>query len=385
MLKKNRVYGVAACIVVAIVAMAAILRLGGGSVYEKAVERWEAAGGVPFEQMRPQPVPDEANAAVVYAQAYAAMQPLLTTYRNPDDSLSVFTEEICSDGALVHLVTLAQSAANRPSCVWQSEFFDEGFEAMLPHLGQARDLARLLAEAARCAEQHGDLDAAARALAAGLALGTNAIASEPSLLSALVAIVIHNFITDAIEQTFQDAEIPAGTGLEEALAAIDYQQMLRQALLGEGALGLHAMNTTSDRPPAVAALTGYSFDRDRATYLDIMTRAVEHLELPPGSRDWSMLQEETPRSAILTGMILPALDRAVVNFSAATARTTMASEALRLREYRKRHGTYPDDWPVSHDPISGSRIHYKREGSGFLLWSDASALIDTERAQWRWE
>lgn len=384
MSRKIRVSVIVACIVLALVALAVILRLGSGSVYDEALKRWEAAGGVPLEQMRPQPVPDDANAAVAYAQAYAVMQPLLVTYRNSDDSQSVFTDEICSDGALGRIIAMAQSAAARPSCVWESEYFDAGFEALLPHLREARDLAKVLAEAARCAEQRGDLDAAARALAAGLALGTNAVGSEPSILSVLVGISIHSIMTDAIEQTFQNAEVPNGSGLEEALSAVDYQFMLQRGLLGEGAVGLHAMNTTTDRPPAVAAVVGYSYDRDRATYLDVMTRAVEHLELPPGSRDWSMLQEETPRSAVLTGMLLPALDRAVENFSAAAARTKMAAEAQRLRVHRQRHGAYPDDWPVAHDPISGSRIYYKREGSGFLLWSDAPGLSG-ERAQWRWE
>jgi hypothetical protein len=62
----------------------------------------------------------------------------------------------------------------------------------------------------------------------------------------------------------------------------------------------------------------------------------------------------------------------------------MGQVALALKAYHREHGRYPDSldplenagWPLPADPFTGQPLQYRKQGSGFLLWSLGPNLID---------
>jgi hypothetical protein len=83
----------------------------------------------------------------------------------------------------------------------------EGYEMLLPELGELRNVARALALRARVEAASGRADAAIASLQAGLQLGRG-VAQAPTLINGLVGVAIANLMLDRVQELQQRPETP---------------------------------------------------------------------------------------------------------------------------------------------------------------------------------
>ncbi len=113
------------------------------------------------------------------------------------------------------LMTTILRATSLPDCDFAADM-EDGFFAILPHLGSLRTTARLLVIDARLASEAGDLDQAVNRLAAGYSVAQHA-GREPFLISGLVSAASFSMIDGEVADLvghadlspFQKAELAA--------------------------------------------------------------------------------------------------------------------------------------------------------------------------------
>jgi hypothetical protein len=122
---------------------------------------------------------------------------------------------------------------------------------------------------------------------------------------------------------------------------------------------------------------------DQRIYLSYMEREVRAFEVPwPESRDAAddlskWLYTRTPFYAVVTLGVAPVFGRIVWSRDRATAAIGTARIALALKAYRGDHAAYPAllaeletaGWKLPLDPFGGKPYRYRREGTGFVVWS----------------
>ena len=354
-----------------------------------------------LEDMRlaflPDPVPDAENAALLYKAAFARLAEL-----SPEDSdlLGMPYDELTPEererrreilAARPEILDLLRRGAELP----RSDFgvkYEEGFLAELPHIAPMILAAKLLRTETEIGGNPADARAAIRL--------SEAVADEPILVSQLVRSVCHGIAGEAMERAF-DGEIPADLlrGLFGTPSAGRLKEGMEKSLLCELYAGTKLL--LEEDPVALAAALGKDaayirrpddpLAADDLAHYGESLRELGNLMSRPywESRDLlGELQKErgenAPAWAQLTRLVLPSLARAAARQADAEARIGTSRVAAALRQYRDARGDYPqslesirDLLPESPiDPFTGRPYLYRREGTGFVVWSVGEDLLD---------
>ncbi|HEY2951688.1 MAG TPA: hypothetical protein VGK40_03840 [Verrucomicrobiae bacterium] len=361
-------------------------------------------------------VPDQENAALIYLQAAERMTPrkaedeadlhgqlrrLPRTAPLPPELKAFLADKVAAQKDALELL-------HHGAVLAESRYpvdFSNGLLAELPHLAKLKSAAQLLQQEALLNAENGQPEAAATALHASLRLG-HSLAAEPILISQLVRIALDTLCTVSLQRVLTRTTLPDPqlmVLMSDLVEADDPNSGLR-AMVGERALTIRHFRMTAeevakysapengDEPPAHVSeggmrfvrATGF-FERDLLFFLDTMATNIAAAGLPPPkSLEFSKaasqrIIEARRKYYILSGLLLPALEKAVTRLAEDSARLRTARAALGVERYRLAHqGRLPESLAalvpnylkeVPVDPFDGKPIRYKRLAKGYVTYS----------------
>jgi hypothetical protein len=307
--------------------------------------------------------------------------------------------EYLSDNA--GALRLLHQAAAMKSCRYPIDL-SRGPATLLRHLNPARQAARLLyLEAIQDTEQQKPQEAVESVVASLGVAGS--LDREPLLISQLVRIACQGISLDSLERILNRMPLTEEqlVALSAALGESGGQQAMTRAFVGErccgagffeGArrgkfpleeIGSPDSQWLSVRPlSALYRATGL-LELDEKSYLDLMGQDVKATQLPPPENlaAASAVVDETnqvPRWCVVSRMLLPALDKALVRAVRCDARIRDAQTAIAVERYRLAHGRLPNQLSelsptflpaVPADPFDGKPLRYKPLAKGYVVYS----------------
>jgi hypothetical protein len=384
------------------------------------IERLTKAGIiVPAKDLIPAVPAGAENAADVYEQAWRALR--LST----EDEAALFDQYVEHDAewlALARRVVaanpeyhrLVDRASRMPNCVFPVDWHPS-LGATFPYFAQMRQAARMLALRAYVEAANGRTDQALGSVEGVFRVAEQA-KTDPIIIADLVSYAIQGIGIRALGEVLPTgAPSPAACrSLYDQLAKSDSVASSLRTIKGEivlmgidvfdwvrsGRVSLtslvHGEGQVSlgGRPRLWGRLRAWLLrpllNADERAYLSYMEREVRAFELPwPESREVTdelhkSLDARTPVYAIITRLVMPVYGRVVWSRDRATAAVGTARIALGLKAYRVDHATYPASlaqletagWKLPLDPFGGKPYRYRREGSGFIVWSIGPDMDD---------
>lgn len=393
----------------------------------RALEREMAsirAQGAPLSlrEAAPPPVPDQENAALFYTRAFKQLPRLenAPAGSRPEDGFFPHADEAVLERFLaegtarrktvtveqVHqalagtepALALVRQAAAMPRCRFPIDW-EAGAGALFPHLPRLRSLSRLLAAHAMLSAQEGDPTTAAADIRAVLGI-TRHITFEPILISQLVGYACFSLAQGSLEQVLEATTVsPADLQqLAGALAALDFDSAFEESIKTERCLGLWAFDVVRHDPSRLKDLIGdgdepmlpvYShrgpigdpfLKMDEIRYLHTMARqvALAGKRGRPSAAERAEAEGPFPWYAVVSRLLVPALNRAIDRRDQTDARLAVTRSGLALSLYRQQTGHYPDSLaeleqkfggPLPGDPFTGKELTYRHLGRGYVLYS----------------
>ena len=370
-------------------------------------------------ELAPPAAPPDRNAALVYQQAFDALQlsnddetaisDMLKPVREGEPSPPLPADTIPRARAALQknapALALVHQASLMPECTFPVNW-DAGPGAAFPHYAKLRKVARMLGAAAVFAAGDGNPRAAAEYLLDGVRAG-EAPTRDPTLIGYLVHVAIDAIIERATCEALRTVSLPPADcrRLAERYAASDEMAMLSLALEGERASGVtfyeivrrHRMAPprTSDATDDPSYLLGNPVLRpllslDEAFYLDLMDEQTARAKLPfteAHKTPFNIEDRLKGKPYILARMLIPMLSRATSKRDQCLAGLGMAQAALGLQAWKTMHGSYPAsladlktklDWRLRPDPYSDQNLIYRPQGGTFLLYSVGQNQKDDE-------
>jgi len=310
------------------------------------------------------------------------------------------------------VLALVERATAMPECRFDIDW-SQGMSALFPQFAWLRGDARLLELQAMALCEEGKADEALQATAQMVDL-SNSLKGTPNLISLLVRVSIDSMALGAVERTIYDSTpSPNVCRVAEAvLARVEFRGALVRALEAKRAMDLDVFEGIREGRPGMSARNiGGELDMlalwggrypthclpyDTLFLLKGMELYIERAKLPFFERD-SRLPPELERvraqlespfpfpPRILSLMLLPAYDGIPRRVAQGEANVGLARVALLLKAYRGEQGHYPEsleelaryegkELPL--DPCSGQPFHYRRNGSGFILYSVGTDGVD---------
>ncbi len=290
--------------------------------------------------------------------------------------------------------------------------YQDGFNALLPHLAKMKGASQYLAlhSIAELAEGKPDLALDDLKLSFQMIRCTR---NEPLLISQLVRIAQLQILLQPVweglaDHAWNEAQLAA---IEEELGALDFLADYQLAMRGERAFSLWTVDYVrregdlnaidwsdgiGQGSPApffrkllfrLAVPLGW-FDQNKSTlgrmFLDLIEPAVDE-KAGTVSPDTVRRLDQACQDLRLTPynwftrMLLPALGKAARKFALGQASVDLARTACALERYRLAHGSYPETLDAlaptyfaspPHDPITGQPFKYHRTDDGqFVLYS----------------
>lgn len=274
--------------------------------------------------------------------------------------------------------------------------FSDGLSMALNSQRDLRYVSSLLNLEYEVAIRRGNTVTACDSVHTMFALGRS-LEKEPLMVSQLMRLAKDNMALGRLEQLLMTADVPADCLLQidKDLAAIDYFEAFRRAMVGERVVGIETFANPkvlgSEAPTAVAwAVFGQA---DFAVYLQLM----DELVAASAARNRSALigaaqhahQRVTEASGNwryrVTKTLLPSLQAFIDAIGRGTARKDVGRMAIAAELYRRKHGRWPgslDDLvpdfapQVPTDPFSGLPIRLTISDDGCRIYSVGSDGID---------
>lgn len=308
-------------------------------------------------------------------------------------------------------------ASAMPHAVFPVDW-ESGPAVTLPHLAKFRAGARLLCTYAALLAEEGETHKALDICAVCLRMSRHA-ASEPCLISQLVAIAMQDLALERMQQIAfdQPVSVSAASDLIKLLGQMDLQAAYKRAMIGETAFGWSVFQQVRNEPSAVLQVLGGDLDQqqrdalvarystpegqdlldlDELRYLRAMRQWVEACALPSreAAKAWEDIEPQIQGGGIFTRVLMPALGKMVQKRDAARAHLDIARIALALKAHKAAHGKYPEtlddlqkslDWQLPQDVLTGWEFAYNRADEGFILHSqnDAADARGVRSAEWR--
>jgi hypothetical protein len=316
----------------------------------------------------------------------------------PGEMQQLVAEYLSDDAEALRL--LHQAAAMK-SCRYPTDL-SQGFATLLRHLNPVRQAARLLSlEAIRDTEQQKPQEAVESVVVSlGVARSLN---QEPVLISQLVRIACQGISLDSLERILNRMPLTEEqlAKLAAALEGSEDPQAMTRAFVGErccgagffegarsGKFSLQEIGSPdsqwlSIRPLSALYRASGLLELDEEKYLDFMEQYVKATQLPPPENmaAASAVVDETnqvPRWCVVSRMLLPALDKALVKAVRCDAKIRDAQTAIAVERYRLANGKLPDRLgelsptflpAVPADPFDGKPLRYKPLAKGYVVYS----------------
>ncbi len=418
-------------VIVVLVVIHGIATMILGRRFEAEVRTLKAQGEpVSTAELGGPKVPDDQNAAVVYAKVFyllkeketressATMENLLKSVGAIPSKKKidvVWTDVNTAAQVYRQVVPVVQEALSRPKCQfpvnWQS-----GPEATFPHYAYFRNLTRMLSALAVVDAHDGKLDDAYTKIELAFQVA-KAAKDEPILISALVTISCTQTANGALQAVLkygQPSSLEA-LKLNNMLSDTDFRREWANGIKGERAMGLWMFNYLLQRGAAgygslmhqmdgreepsaaqrvllqtVSALWRPMIYADAGYYLRYMAANVASSEKP--YRTVTLQEKNTegmlaklPRYAILTRTLAPIFTQGSAKVDEARANTGLTQLLLAALQYKSHNGAYPEtvsqlrstsSWDIPMDPFSGKEFVYKRTSKGFVAYSIGTDLKD---------
>ncbi len=379
---------------------------------------------VPAEDLIPSVPPGEENAADLYLAAARALR--LSDDENallfgPEDRdahyYTVARDVVAANEGYYRLL---DEATHIDHSAFPTDWSASPFGIHFPHLGEARQAARMLSLRACMAAQDGRPEDALASLRACYRLADH-VQAEPMMIGHLVSLAIQRIAEKTLEETLCNATPSPAAAREFAnqLVTIDNTSASIFALKSEmGIFGPRLFERLRSGEISLRDLTSgtvgsVEWRRDirrvaflgawlrrpllnlnERLYLRFMEDQIRAFELPwPESHQAvggidARLEQARPW-AFVAQHITPIFGRAVWSRDRTTALLRAASIALAVAAHRADHGSYPDsladldaaDWDLPTDPFGGGPYHYRREGDGFVVWSIGPDMEDDNAAR----
>lgn len=373
-------------------------------------------------QVIPPDVPDPENAALLYESAVLLLkaQPapeknLLeylgnlagTSSEKPfDPNEQAELESLLRQNVIGQALSIVEQGTQRPSCRFKNDYA-AGISMSLDHLAKQRALARILGAKALLQAKDGQTDETWDTVLAQLRLA-DALRQEPVIVSQLVrsaqielACTTIQGLCESAPPTEQSSRI-----LQDLLGQYDDLTPLVRAVDGERLLfGEHTFGLPKNKlrmvlgdiqdegyiPGIISRLMflGISFKplflADHATYLRAMQDYAERFAQPYDPNDIETMGKEPSEYHVLTRVLLPNMGRVKEVYLRRIAQVRVTRAGLALLHYRATHGGFPDtlgalDPGSVRDPFSQARLLYRRQGTGFDLYSIGPDQKDNDGA-----
>jgi hypothetical protein len=320
------------------------------------------------------------------------------------------------DGILEEL----RAACERPHSRFPVRY-DEGFNALLPHLNRIKSINQFLAlrvaaqlEAGRTDEAAADVELSFRVV--------DLVRGEPLLISHLVRmgqvqIAISAFWEGLAEQRWTDAQLAA---FERQLRQFDFLADFEIGMSGERAISSWTMDYLQRNrdpgafeygDPSARGADGMErafgavlfhliprgwFDQNKVSigrmHLELMLPVIDRdaAQVSPSkvTRLTSLMNQRLTKHSPynwVAGLLLPALGNASTRFAQAQTAVNLARVACALERHRLAHGGYPETLDalapkfipkLPHDLIDGQPLRYRRAGDSSVLYSIGWNEID---------
>jgi hypothetical protein len=419
---------IALAITLAIIAAVVKVRRTDASVERALREVADQGDPTTRGQLARPPIPDDENAAILYAQAFEALDVseedetlLMDVVRSEknladSDTASAAEDILARNAEALRLIRLA-------SAMPQHDFgleWNRGLDMTFPHLSGLRNCARLLAFEGAVLAGKGRGDEAA--VACGHIFGVADAADEPIVICQLVRWAICGIGLRALETALNECQASSEVCLRLAaeLGRTEIEPSLVDALKGERAMGIALFDEVRTAPDPLKAIQSLASDgetdeddsdegtprevapranpvvkwwlaSDEAEYLRLMARAIEIASQPYRELSDVLPTLEMPLTgfpsapALLTSIIAPSFDRTFALRDQAISHIGLGELLLLLEAHEDALGGHPDsldhlaefagrELPV--DPFSGQPFSYRRGDDGFVLYSWGSNLVD---------
>ncbi len=382
---------------------------------------------VRLSQLAEPPIPDSDNAATVYSQAFAATRLTDEDAKSAEDILSgkltAADPNVVSRAAAIvernrTALALIHRASAMPRCQFQIDW-EKGIETTFPHLAGLRQCARLAQLESVALALADRPDAAVDAC--GIIFQIGDVADGPSFILELTKYACIDIGVQTLEVILRESEpSPAACqALAVRLAREDLMSSFKRSLQGERVSGIsdfEGVRSARDPFKAVVELeeehpdrrdhsptrtesnrrfhhsyfTRWLFASDEVAYLEAMAQLIKQAPRFYREVQAALSALEEPQSRLLephvmTALLLPSFRRSFDQRDRRIATLGLSRVALLLRAYRAGRGLYPKSLPeleqvlaekLPQDPFSGKPFAYRREGTGFVLYSWGVNLRD---------
>ncbi|NIM04310.1 MAG: hypothetical protein GTO55_00645 [Armatimonadetes bacterium] len=376
-------------------------------------------------QLAKPPIPEEANAAVIYRKAFDEMDEIQLSVEEHKLMRAIAFEDSSLDDEVVAAKTsdilsrnqrtleLIHQAAAMPECDFQRDW-SEGPGMVFPEFAHLRESSRRLAFESMMLLHAGRVDDAVEACRANFRL-SNAV-DGPIMIPQLVRYAIILIASGSLDKVLRDSQPSSEVCLSiaEEIGEIELTPSFVGALKGERACGHSCFNMIRSAPNPFRALADFSapleestgrkistrlFEKapgmdffikrwlafDELTYLQLMGRVIKEASLPyrevvsiePSLEgELESLHWFPPR--VMTKVLMPVYSRGQLSRDKVIAHLRLAEVSLLLKAYKADLSAYPDSLAeleefvgrgLPEDPFSGEGLVYHRDGNGFLLYS----------------
>ena len=277
---------------------------------------------------------------------------------------------------------------------------------LLPDQLESRRLASLLVCEAARQSQTGETREALRSCRAALN-AVRSLGDEPFIISQLIRSAGVAFSCQAVERTLAQGEPPPEdmASLQKLLEDEDHLASWFLATRGERA-ALHQVfdaveqgdvsvdELAQTRSPwlvsTFVSMWRMNTSQDNALFLSLMSRRIAETQLPmyeqvEAEKRFEKEVHELPRSAVITGLLMPAMTKVGEGFRRKHASLRCTIVALAAERYRREKKAWPDTIDqlcpqylavVPLDPFDGRPLRYRRVDDGIVIYSVANDTID---------
>lgn len=354
-------------------------------------------------------VPDRENGALVYEKVFAVIEPGKAEIA--EKCRTVTPIEVLPSLQSVaakyrHVLPMVEEAASRPQCRFPINWNDPPERAEFPQYGKMRTLAQLLTAVAVADAADGKTDEAVKSIELGYRT-SDSLKRQPSTLGCLVQCALIAITSSGLKRSMQEMEISESQArrLFDFIGKIDPRPNYEYAIKAERAQGLDILDrvrknepileNSSDRPSAQenkpnATLTrtgGIRADGDELYYLKHMNRIVKAAEPPYYPPTLGEMKTDLQRNfyAIMSAILLPVNSKSKMR--AYEELTILSGDRvfLSVLAYKAKFGSYPESlkdvetklgWKLPQDPLAEKPFHYRREGSGFIVYGVGGNMKD---------
>lgn len=269
--------------------------------------------------------------------------------------------------------------------------FEDGFDALLPHLGPMRSVVRILRLEVVWLAHDGRTDEAVEVLE-DLWNVADALRDEPVLISQLVRSAMLMYAAETTEWLLLEAELtePQLQRLQHAAESTqDDGRGLRRAIIGERVMGHLAYtqpgHELSERMHDIHLMkmilrsTGL-YALDHAYYLRAMGSIIDRIERSEHGtelQEWSAAS--MPPYALVSGLLMPAFGNVLRSEFNREASIDALVAGLAAARYKRANGEWPDTLAnlvpefldaVPTDPYAdGAALRYRRTETGAIVYS----------------